>query len=298
MKTKVLFLFALLACVLSASAQKVKTVEGEYAFIVPSTITPAEAKLTAVERAKTEALAKEFGTIVSQTNSTMMSTENERTKSSFFSLGDSEVRGEWLKTIDQKVEQQIVDDQLVIKAWVKGEAREVTFAKVEFETRLLRNGKEDKFESEEFRDGDEFYISFCSPANGYLAIYLLDAERNANRIVPEDPKSGKEEDGCYSVDHSQRYVFIDDSEKHLILKLDQEQEINQLYIVFSPNKFYTPVDKRLLDNSDLEKYRDQVFKESYHLPYIPFKDFQKWLVKLRKKDPEVQVVTKFIKIKK
>ena len=293
MRKRVLFLFALLVCVLSASAQKVKTVEGEYMFIVPSTLTPAEAKLTAVERAKTEALAKEFGTIVSQTNSTMMSTENDRTKSSFFSLGDSEVRGEWLKTIDQKVEQQIVDDQLVIKAWVKGEAREVTFAKVEFETRLLRNGKEDKFESEVFRHGDDFYISFCTPANGYVSVYLLDAERKANLIVPV---IGKE---LCPVNRNQPYVFGDKDGDALKLYTDQVQEINQVYVIFSPNKFYVPNIQQPTDHSDLAKFKkDKKDKELEHLPYIPFKDFQKWLVKLRKKDPEVQVVTKFIKIKK
>lgn len=290
MRKKVLFLFALLVSVLSASAQKVKTVEGEYMFIVPSTITPAEAKLTAVERAKTEALAKEFGTIVSQTNSTMMSTENERTKSSFFSLGDSEVRGEWLKTIDQKVEQQIVDDQLVIKAWVKGEAREVTFAKVEFETHLLRNGKEDKFESEEFRCNDDFYISFNSPADGYLAIYQLDAERKANLIFPYNQKP------FCGVKRNQREVISDEWGRGLNPYTDQVQEINQVYIIFSPNKFYVPNSQQPTDHSDLAKFKKD--KELEHLPYIPFKDFQKWLVKLRKKDPEVQVVTKFIKIKK
>ncbi|MBR1448343.1 MAG: hypothetical protein IJ588_06325 [Prevotella sp.] len=292
MKRNPFILVALFLTVCNAFSQKVSTVTGAYDYIMPSTMTLQEARVTAIERAKLEALANEFGTILSQTNMTMVSDENARSKNSFYSLGSSEVKGEWIETIEEKVEEQVADGQHIIKAWVKGKAREITFAKVSFETHLLRNGKGDEFEAEDFRDGDRFYVSFRSPAKGYLAIYLLDADRNASRIVPSD-----DEESCRVV-RGTRYVFVDDEKRHLILNTSREQEIDQVYIIFSPNKFYTELDIQNPDNSDLVDYKQGDYNQVYHLPYVPFKKFQNWIGSLRKKDSEVQVVTRFIKISK
>jgi hypothetical protein len=46
---------------LSAFAQKVKTVEGEYTYYAPENVTVEQAKITADDRAKIQALADEFG---------------------------------------------------------------------------------------------------------------------------------------------------------------------------------------------------------------------------------------------
>ena len=50
-------------------AQKVKTVAGEYTYAAPQNVTLREAKDYALQRAKIKALADEFGTTVSMTNS-------------------------------------------------------------------------------------------------------------------------------------------------------------------------------------------------------------------------------------
>ncbi len=270
-------------------AQKIKTVEGSYTYIVPENKTLEEAKITAIERAKIEALANEFNTIVSQTNHTIITNEDTRTKSSFYSLGSSDVRGEWLKTIKSDITEQMTDGHLLIKAWVKGEAREITFARANFEAHLLRNNKDSESESEVFHDGDKFYISFISPSNGYLAIYLLDADCNATRIVPF-----QNEELC-SVDRRKKYVFVDDPQNFIFLTTNRLQEINQVYVIFSPNKFYPEVDLIKSDNSSLTHYQHYGYVNN-HLPYIPFEIFQKWIDGLRKKDLEAQVVKKYIKI--
>lgn len=291
MKCRLLFVVSFLFFGLTIQA-KDDVVEATYDYIMPSDVTPLVARTIAVERAKLEALAQKYGTIITQANSIMMANENARSKTSFYSLGDSEVRGEWRKTIDEKVEEMIVDGLHVIRAWVKGEAREVKFAKVNFETHLLRNGKGDEYESEDYRDGDNLYISFRSPAKGYLAVYLLDADQNANRLVP-DPDDDEE---LCPVKRGERYVFLDDENNRTFLTTDRQQEINKVYVIFSPNKFYPEPDEQNMDNSDLAQYKKGKYTRVYRLPFIPFKKFQKWIVKLRNKDPEVQVVTKFVKI--
>ena len=285
-------LIALMLLSQTAYSQKKKSVTGEYRMLVPTYMSREEARLTAIEQAKTEALAKEFGTIVSQTNLMLMEQNNQRSNEVFYSLGQCDVKGVWLKTEGEPiVTEQIIEGEHWIEAKVKGIARELTSAKVNIENHLLRNGKGDEFESEEYRDGDQFYVSFQSPRNGYLAVYLLDAKRDAYLIVPN-----KDEE-LYPVKRGERYVFIDDEKEQLILTTEKPMEINQVYIIFSPNKFYSENVSVTNDGIDLDKYRTDEFKNITRPPYIPCKKFQKWINSLRLKDTEMQVVTKFITIK-
>ena len=94
--TACLFLFAL-----PALAQRTEKVRAEYIYHAPENISLEEAKRIALERAKIQAIADEFGTIVSQSNTTMVSNRNGESSSDFFSLGGSEVKGEWIETIGQ-----------------------------------------------------------------------------------------------------------------------------------------------------------------------------------------------------
>ena len=288
----ILLATCLFSFVLCVSAKDTDTVEGTYDYPMPNNQTPEEAKIIALERAKLEALAGEYGTIMSQQNYSLIIEENTQSKKSFYSLGESEVCGEWLETIEEKIEEQLVDGKHVFKAWVKGVARKVNFAKVEFEIHLLRNGKDDKYKAVDntYYDHDDFYLSFCSPAKGYVAIYLLDYERNSYRIIPMDNEE------LFRVMRNKRYVFVDDDKNKLILTTDRRQEINQIYVVFSPNEITLPIDKQIADNSNLTRYQTEEYPNVSYLPFIPYKDFQKWIVKLRKKDPKVQVVTEVIKI--
>lgn len=287
----VLLLGALLSLPLLLSAQREATVEGVYHMFVPEYMSREEARIAAIEQARLEALANEFGTMVSQVNLDMMEQENSRSRETFYSLGQCDVKGEWIKDLkDPDIKESIEDGRHRMTVRVKGLAREVHFAKVNFDSRLLRNGKSDEYEAQDFHDGDRFYISFRSPAKGYLAVYLLDAERNAFPIVPLNNEEN------FKVKRGERYVFIDDSDNCLLLTTDRALELNQVYVVFSPNKFYNDnVEEANFDNS-LDKYLTDEYKNVSRLPYIPFKKFQKWISRLRDKDPEVQVVTKYIKI--
>lgn len=273
-------------------SQSKRTVAGEYRMMVPSYMNRVEARLVAIEQAKIDALAKEFGTIVSQTNLTVMEKANNQSSDSFYSLGMCDVKGEWLKDLKEPVvTEAIVDGQLWMIVEVKGVARELKSAKINIESHLLRNGKEDKYESDDYRSGDVFYMSFRSPTKGYLAIYLLDADRNAFPIVP----SSNEEE--FPIKRGERYVFVDNEQNHLILTTEKPQELNQVYVIFSPNKFYPENVVNSKKNPDLDKYLTEEYKTVTPLPYVPYKKFQKWLNELRLRDTEMQVVTKVLTIK-
>lgn len=114
---------------------------GEYTYNAPSTVAPEQAKRTAVERAKLQALADEFGTVVSSSNSIMMKVENGQTDSKMISLGGSDVKGEWLE--DTEIDVQYVgfeNDMMVWKAKVCGKARAVEYSHTELLVKTLRNG--------------------------------------------------------------------------------------------------------------------------------------------------------------
>ena len=189
----------------TAFAQRVKTVKGEFTYHAPENVTIEQAKRTALERAKIQALADEYGTIVQQQNITRVENNNGESTTDFFSVGGSEVKGEWLGDEDDpEYEIRYEDNMLVVTCRVKGKARELVSAKIDFHTHVLRNGTEDRFEDSEFYAGDDLYLSFLSPVKGYVAVYLIDADRQAYCLLPYRSQS----EGAYVVEDDRRYVFF------------------------------------------------------------------------------------------
>ena len=277
MKLILLFLSFLFA--LPTFSQKLRTVEGEYTHHAPENSTLEEAKRTALDRAKIQALADAFGTIVSQTNATHMENRNGKSEVDFLSIGGSEVKGEWIETIGTpQYGISYEQDMLVIKVAVKGKAREIVSAKIDIKAKILRNGTEDKFESGEFRDGDDLYLSFVSPVSGYLAVYLVDAEQKAYCLLPYRSQT----DGIYKIEANRRYLFFNIKEApanerryvdEYIMTCSRPSEHNQIYVVFSPQPF-----AKAADNTSAETLPRE----------LSFEEFQRWFTKCNTKDKELQ----------
>lgn len=283
----ILSIIPLLLVCLATDAQSIKKVEAEYTYYAPENVSLEEAKRTALHRAKIEALANEYGTIVSQSNTTRVENTNGQSSIDFLSIGESEVRGEWIETIGEpQYEISYEQGMLVVKVSVKGKAREIASASIDLKIKVLRNGTDDKFENDEFRDGDDLYISFQSPASGYIAIYLVDADGNAFCLLPYR----SQESGQYAVKANQRYVFFSakDATAELRPYVDEytmtcsrTSETNQIYVVFSPQPFTKAADT--VNSSTLPRE-------------LNFRDFQQWLSKSRSKDKEMQVLQRQIVI--
>lgn len=283
------FLYFFLLFTIPVFSQKMKTVEGEYTYHAPENVSLEEARRTALDRAKIQALADEFGTIVSQTNATRMKNRNGRSDIDFLSIGGSEVKGEWIET-EGEPEYDISYEQgmLVVRVRVRGKAREIVSARVDIKACVLRNGTEDKFEADEFRDGDDMYLSFVSPVSGFLAVYLIDAERNAYCLLPYRSQT----DGIYKVEANRRYLFFrikeaPEREQEYVdeytLTCSRASEHNQIYVVFSPQSF-----AKAVDSSAAETLPRQ----------LAYADFQSWLTRCRKHDKEMQTIMKPLIISK
>lgn len=282
-----------IACILllfglTAFSQQIKTVESEYTYYTPEHVSLEQARITALERAKIQALADAFGTVVMQTNTTQVENRNGNSDIDFFSVGGSEVKGEWIETLGEP-EYKVFYEQgmLVVQVRVKGRAREIVSSAIPLQAKILRNGTEDKFESDVFNNNDDLFLSFLSPVSGYLAVYLVDTDKNAFCLLPyQNQKSGQ-----MAVSANRRYVFFStkDAETDLKPYVDEyvmtcanSVEYNRIYIIFSPHPFF-----KATDSSSIES-----------LPrLLDFKSFQEWLVKCRKMDADMNVINKVIKIK-
>ena len=271
-----------------AVAQKTERVTATYTYYAPEHVSIEEARRVALQRAQLQAIADAFGTIVTQSNATRVRNENGKSDVSLLSLGASEVRGEWLRT-DGEPEYDIAyeDGMLAVTVRVKGVIREVVNAAVDFQAKVLRNGTEDRFEGEEFRNGDDLYLSFRSPVDGFLTVYLLDAEGTAYCLLPYRNDTG----GRVAIEGNRHYVFfsLDDvpaEERSIVdeytMTCSRDGELNQIYVIFSPQLFTKAVDYA---------------GEGLQPRELPYEEFQEWLFKCRKQDPEMRVEVKGILIK-
>lgn len=276
------------ALVLSISihaAVPVKTICGDYTYVVPENVSREEAKRVAAERARIEALAAEYGTIVSQDNTTYISSRNGKGDVLFQSLGGSDVRGEWLSDIEEPTYRFSVDErtgETAVYARVCGKAREITRSEVPLQVRVLRNGIQPNHESEAFRAGDDLYVSFLSPVGGYVAVFLMDEDGQAVCMLPYQSQA----EGAYAVVADREFVFFSKAQAsqaerpivdEYVMTCAGEQETDYLYLVFSTQPFSKPA-----------------------MPsgIIGLEDFHAWRARLLKRDEHAQVLQKTIIIRK
>lgn len=287
MRLKGIIILMLLGIALTGFAQSIKKVYGEYIYHAPENVSLEQAKQTALSRAQIQALADEFGTIVSQHNATMLNNSNGKSSTDFTSLSSSDVKGEWLETIGTpQYNISYEEGMLVVKCSVSGKARELVAGKNTFVAKILRNGTNDRFESYDFKNGDDLYLSYQSSAKSYVAVYLIDQEKNAFCLLPYQSSS----DGKVQVEANKPYIFFSSEQSQPLfqahevdeykLTCTKASETNYIYVISSPHPFVKAIDKA---NEGLPRE-------------LTFDDFQKWLSRNRIQDKDMQVDIKTISI--
>lgn len=280
--------------VLGAFAGRTRTVMGEYTYALPSDMSIEEGRHIAMERAIIEALAAEFGTLMIQENSSRIETIGGSSQTDFYSIGRSIVKGEWIETIGEpEFSSQIGDDGVVfITCKVKGKARERESADVSFAVSVLCNGQSGRYASSEFKNGDNMYLQFMAPTDGYLAVYLVDADGNVFTMLPYMASS----EGAVKVQANKNYIFFSRNsvpyeERAIVdeyrMETNRASEYNTIYIVFSEKSFVKAIDNAGGESqvSGLQLPRQQKFEA-----------FQEWLTQQRSFDDRMQVETLTIRI--
>lgn len=278
-----------LSLTLAAAASDVKTVSGESTFYGESSHSLNDCKRFALEQARIAALAREFGTTISQ-DVYQRDVVSGTTESNYFSmLNRTEVNGEWLA--DEGEPQYTVghdaDNNFVVTCRIRGKARRLTNEAAEFAASVLRNGNEKRFADTRFHDGDDMKLYFRAPVAGYLAVYLIDDRRNVYSLLPYSTAS----DGIVRTARDKDYIFFDAAKAdkafgqpdELVITLEGDVERNQLYVLFSPNPF-----TRALDNS-----------AAAGLPRsLSYDEFTRWLTNARKRDPRMGMKVMHLEITK
>lgn len=278
------FLTLLLLCVCClSSAQKIKTVKGEYTYYVPDDMTLNLAMQEALRRAQIEAIANEFGTSISMNSFFVQSERSE----DFYQEGMSLVNGEWLETIGEpEFERGFHGEDLYIKCTIKGKAREIVKSSIELEFMVLCNNPNDRSEKTDFVSGDKIYLSFRSPRDGYLAVFLHDNKTNeVSCLLPYK----RDNVPAVKVEQDTRYVFFSKKDNTLNLRTQEYvmgcsggHDTNTLYIVFSKNEFSKP----MLENDGGKTV----------LKHLDFETFIAWLSKAQAQDRDMIVEKKMLSI--
>lgn len=267
----------LLLCAFNLNAQRTVHVHATYKYVVPDNKSLDEAKRIALDRAKIKAIADEFGTIVTQNNSTVIRKHNEQSTIDFMSLGGSDVKGEWIETTKEPSYNITTDgDLLMINVEVDGIIKETTAADIDITATTLRNGIDLKYESTTFRNGDNIYLYIKSPLDGFLTVYLLDENTmDVYCCLPykDSPLSSEH------IEHDKEYIFFSQEKSktpadEYALTASHEIEYNTLYIIFSTEKF----NKATATQADATKPNN-----------LTYEDFKKYTSKLRKWGKNIMV---------
>ena len=268
-------------------AQKTVDVHGSYFYEISDNdnITLREAKLKCLELAKADAIKAEFGELItSDVIDTNAETNGETTTSFFWENTVAMAKGDWLgDTKEPQINIEYKDNKLIFTAEVWGRAREILQSKADLKWKILKEEDGKKVETNRFRDGERVFLSFRSPANGYLAVYLIQADDDTSCLLPYRSDTT----GRFQIKRGTNYILFDretdPSASYYKLSTQHAMEDNQLVIIYSPNPF-----TKCNDVSNDPKRPNSL---NTH-------DFQKWLLKCQRADRDMIVNKKWLKIRK
>ncbi|MBR4705124.1 MAG: hypothetical protein IKP02_05930 [Paludibacteraceae bacterium] len=268
-------------------ASDISTVRATYEYTSDNpNETPSQVQSKAFERAKLKALEEKFGLDVANMTSTFVSNSSG---TNVLSLGGTSVRGEWIETLKEQVLEPAAfkDGFWRIKVHVEGRARNNTAEKTDIRYTFVRN-VQDIDPPVSFRDGNDLFLRFSSPAAGSLCVYLVDEEQNAFCLLPYP----HQQTGCQAVEANRDYVFFsekyDKDAQEYTVNCERSSEQNALYVIFSPNTFSKASDRQSGTNWRDEQMPRQLSHEA----------FLKWLARNQTKDPQMVVRREIISIRK
>lgn len=273
-----LFLFNIMIGITARGADVV-SVSGLATYYDDGTHSRVECERLAAEQARIDALAKKFGTIVSQDILQADRIVGNREQNDFLALSATEVKGEWIAD-EGKPEYEYSRDakeNLIVTCRIKGKAKEISNEAAAFDALVLRNGTRKANADNRFRDGDDMFLYFNTPVNGFLSVFLEDEEGKVYLLLPY-PKDTRTR---VAVKKDTEYIFFSPDHVGDQIGADVEEvyltgsdhtEYNRVFVVFSPEYFSRPV-----------------MDASQGLPVMKSEEFNKWLIKSRRNDSRMNV---------
>jgi hypothetical protein len=237
-------------------AQEVIRVKGSAQVLLEDHLSKDEAREEAIQQAKINAIENEFGTYVEQDSDVKI----DNGEADFRIIGHTRVKGDWLKTTRKKIKEEkrpvrgVFRNQaeIWISCDIEGLVREIRYPETTPDIQPL-NCREPECRTYDFKDGESMYLSFMSPRDGYLSVYVVQEDQFAYRLLPyqEMPeeylqsvpvKADREylffaNDNDFDYFPGFSYMMIDELE----MATESNSENLDLYVVFSPNHYEKPV---------------------------------------------------------
>lgn len=287
---KILLIVILLVSFLSSVNAQVKKVYGTYKlnFSENKNMTIADAERKCEQLAKLDALKKEFGTNIIEQTYKEESQHNDEAQSDFYQLIQQSTKGDWLNDTKQpKYTYKCEDNQIFIRCEVWGEAMKKKDLNIDLDWKILGGNADLKSERTTINNEEHLFIYVKSPSDGYIAVFLQDAEGDTYCLLPywdAEPK--------FYIERGKEY-FLFDTENHkdsrykfrYQLKTESEIETNKIYLVFSKNEFTLPLMKPIASTDSQVRIGKCT------------ENFGEWLVEKMKADDYMRLFgPKFIKI--
>lgn len=311
--SRLILTIQLFLCLIITNAQEIKIVQTKGKAQVewyPERESLTQAKERALELAKINALENAFGTLVMQGNSIYVENKNTgekvETNTSFKMIGNTAVKGEIIQVLKTDYKQSVRKEKInkkkveitYIDCSLLLEAKEITDTKIDLITFPLNSVKIIK-PNNSFFEGDDLFVYFKSPLNGFVTIFLDDSKQAQCLLPYRKMPKGLEE--AMPVVADKEYLFFSDKPEHNYFEDDffaedtyelfseSEKDLNELYIIFSKQ----PLNKPFLNDADNKD------KPSVQLPRtVETNEFKEWLIKIQQTRNDLKITKEFISIEK
>lgn len=280
MKNYIITTICVLLAAFPSMGQSTRTISGDYTFYGDRNHSPEACREAALEGARVDALAREFGTLYTTSIDVESRKINDKETINAEMLSRSEVKGEWLADIGEPKYDVSIDNDgnYIVRCRLQGKARAISNESTDFEVDVLRNSSDSRNSSTSFRSGDDMFVSVKTPVDGYLSIYLVGEKQDAYSLFPYYTSSNND----IKLRRGREYMLFDSKKSaeelgqadELVLRCDSDIERNRLYVIFSPNHYSLAVDTE---------------SGNYSPRQLTYKEFSKWLLKSRTRDPKMGV---------
>lgn len=291
-----IWLLLSLLSAISLLGQKVVTVSVNESYTFPTSVSIDQAKLISMERAMAKAIADEFGSTVNSLSTLDVTNENGNSSVKHHMTGVSEANGEWIETLGEPTYTVSHNNELLtIGIKVRGVVREFVNSKIDIDLKFLRNAPDDKFESQTFVSGDEMYLHFTTPVDGWVAVYMLDVV--SQKVFCLQPNATSNELVARVNAHSDNMFFAQThnrttSSSIVLYTTGNQSELEKFYVIFSPNKF-NPANSKQKKGSPLANDS----RNQYYYPReLDVASFNQWLATNRRSDSQMQVKSTIIEV--
>lgn len=238
-------------------------------------------KYATIQLAKENAIKDAFGTDIYEARTFDIENTNANGQISssedYKSVSRSFAKGVWLETTVEDC-QAIVDDDrgdTWVRCTVEGKVMEIVTPQYDFEADPM-SCLDPGCKRTDFRGVNDFYLSFKSPVDGYVAVYLDFRKEDIVQFLQVSPNSS-----VAKVKADQPYIFFKNAGYELFT--NEKQELDILYVIFSK----TPFDKPMLQKA--EEDPESMARGITFPKQLSSRAFEQWLGKIRSQKPDTQV---------